>query len=184
MRGARDPGEKSGGSRLSSLPSPDAVGDGLRTRYRSLPHWQSNGATYFVTFRLHGIPEHVVPLSTSERMITKDAILFWHRIKWHVHLLTVMLNHVHILATPCESTPGIWYSLSSILQSVKGYSAHSINASRNTKGRLWQSESFDRIVRDAAEFDEKATYILNNAAKAGLVADVWEYEGLWYEHAV
>ncbi len=173
-----------GGSRLSSLPFPGVISDGFRTRYRSLPHWQSGGTTYFITFRLHGIPGHVIPLSMQERMIVRDAILFWHRTKWHVHLLTVMPDHVHILATPCESAPNMWHSLSRILQSIKGFTAHSINVSRNMKGRLWQSESFDRIVRDAAEYDEKAIYILNNAAKAEIVADGWEYEGFRYEHEV
>ncbi len=123
-----------------------------------------------------------MPLSMPERALVKDAILFWHPSKWRVHVLTVMANHVHVLATPCEAGSGIWYSLSSILQSVKGYTGHEINASRNTKGRLWQSESFDRIVRDAVEYDEKALYILNNAVKAGLVADGWEYQGFWYDH--
>ena len=178
----KESGRQFGGSRLSSLPFPIVVKENLITQRRSLPHWQSGGATYFITFRLHGMPEQVIPLSMKERMIVKDAVLFWHETKWHIHLLTVMPDHVHILVTPCESAPGIWYSLSSILQSVKGYSAHTINAMRKTKGRLWQSECFDRIVRDAAEYDEKAMYILNNAAKAGLVNDSWEYEGFWYEH--
>jgi putative transposase len=170
-----------GGSRLSSLPPRRSVDDTLITRRRSLPHWEFGGATYFVTFRLQGVPGSVVPLSIQERAIIKDAILFWHPSKWHVHVLTVMPNHVHVLATPYEVDPGTWYSLSDILQSVKGYTAHEINASRNTKGRLWQSESFDRIVRDAAEYDEKAAYIFNNAVKAGLVTDGLAYEGFWHD---
>jgi hypothetical protein len=36
-------------------------------------------------------------------------------------------------------------------------------------------------VRDQAEFDEKARYILNNAVKAGLVEDGWNYDGFWSE---
>jgi putative transposase len=172
---------KNGGSRLSSLPLPPSVDTTLTIRRRSLPHWESGGATYFVTFRLQGVPGSMMPLSTPERALVKNAILFWHPSKWQVHLLTVMTNHVHILATPSESGPGTWYPLSGILQSVKGYTAHAINASRNTKGRPWQSESFDRIVRDAAEYDKKAAYILNNAVKAGLVADGLEYEGFWYD---
>ncbi len=137
------------------------------------------GRTYFITFRLYGVPERIIPLSVDERAKVKDAVLFWHAKKWRVHALTVMPNHAHLLATPSELAPGTWYSLSSILQSVKGYSARSINASRGTKGQLWQSESFDRIVRDATEYTEKATYILNNAVKAGLVADGWAYDGFW-----
>jgi hypothetical protein len=46
---------------------------------------------------------------------------------------------------------------------------------------VWQHESFDRIVRDAREFREKAQYILNNAVKAGLIEDGWAYDGFWWD---
>lgn len=96
-------------------------------------------------------------------------------------MLTIMPDHAHVLVMPRESAPGDWYSLSSILQSVKGYTARIINVGRGNHGRLWQSESFDRMVRDAAEYDEKAMYILNNAVKAGLAADGWEHDGFWHD---
>jgi hypothetical protein len=137
------------------------------------------GATYFITFRLQGIPGQVATRSMPERIIVRDALLHYHRVKWDAHLLTVMPNHVQALVTPREAAPDAWHSLSVILQSVRGYSARLINVGRGKTGRLWQRESFDPIVRDAAEFDEKAVYILNNAVKAGLVEDGWVYEGFW-----
>jgi len=98
-----------------------------------------------------------------------------------VHALTVMPNHVHVLATPLQQTAGAWVSLSKLVQSTKRHSAKEINAVRKTRGSLWQGEGFDRIVRDRAEFDEKARYIVNNAVKAGLAKDGWEYDGFWCE---
>jgi hypothetical protein len=56
-----------------------------------------------------------------------------------------------------------------------------INRVRGRRGALWDTESFDRVVRDQQEFDEKARCILNNAVKAGLADDGWEYDGLWWE---
>jgi REP element-mobilizing transposase RayT len=152
----------------------------LIEKRRNLPHWEMGGATYFVTFRLYGLPGKVALLTPWERAIIAEGILFWHPVKWHVHMFTVMPDHVHLLATPCEEKPGRWYALSRILHSVKSYTANAINQHRAMQGRLWQSESFDRIVRDAAEFDEKATYIFNNAVKANLATDGWRYDGFWY----
>lgn len=151
----------------------------LRITRRNLPHWTMGGATYFVMFRLHGRPGQPAPLTTWERAIVAEGILFWHSAKWRVHTFTVMPDHVHLLATPCATRSGQWHALSPILHSVKSYPANTINQYRGTRGRLWQTESFDRIVRDAAEFDEKARYILNNAVKADLIADGWLYDGFW-----
>jgi REP element-mobilizing transposase RayT len=111
--------------------------------------------------------------------VVRDDILFWHGSRWTVHALTVMPDHVHILASPLEMAPGRWHSLSTILRSVKCGAALKINRMRGRRGALWQAESFDRIVRDEREFDEKANYILSNAVKAELVKDGWEYDGLW-----
>jgi REP element-mobilizing transposase RayT len=147
------------------------------------------GSTYFITFRLRGgmrrrnahrsSPEAPRPLSAAEPQVVKNAILFWHGRKWTAHALTVMPDHVHILATPLEASKGRWHSLSTILHSVKSVSSLKINQLRGRRRPLWQSESFDRIVRDEKEFHEKASYILSNAVKARLVDDGWKYDGYW-----
>ncbi|MBE9565487.1 MAG: hypothetical protein IMF16_01910, partial [Proteobacteria bacterium] len=98
-----------------------------------------------------------------------------------LNALTVMPDHVHILATPLEEASGRWFVLAKILHSVKFGSALKINRLRGRRGSLWQSESFDRIVRDEKEFDEKASYILGNPVKAELIEDAWEYDGFWCE---
>jgi putative transposase len=121
-------------------------------------------------------------LEAHERAMVKSEVLFWHRKKWRTHALTVMPDHVHLLATPLQARKNRWYSLAEILHSVKRRSSRSINASRGRSGGLWQSESgFDRIVRDEKEFQEKLDYILNNAVVRGLVTDPWQYDGFWCE---
>jgi putative transposase len=109
-----------------------------------------------------------------------QTILFWHGKRWFVYALTVMPDHVHILAQPMEKSPGVWYSLRQLLPSVKRTTAWEINRLRGRRGRLWQSERMDRMVRNQAEFDEKAGYILDNARRKGLVEDGREYEWFWY----
>ncbi|MBN1396818.1 MAG: transposase [Bacteroidetes bacterium] len=87
----------------------------------------------------------------------------------------VMPDHVHLLLQPME---GI--TLSRIMHGIKGVSAHKINQYRNTKGSIWQEESFDRIVRDGNEFDEKLNYMYNNPIKKGLIEEPETYIGWWY----
>ena len=151
----------------------------LTSTKRNLPHWQYGGSTYFLTFRLH--PRAGAHLNARERAEVKRALLHWHQKRWRVHVLTVMPDHTHVLASPLQSAPAEWYSLSAILHSVKRHSARQINQARGRQGRFWQTETYDRIVRDEAEFDEKAQYILYNALKRGLVENPWEYDGFWCE---
>ena len=85
-----------------------------------------------------------------------------------------MPDHVHLILKPHEG-----FDPSRIMKGIKGVSARLLNQHRNTKGHLWQEESWDRIIRDANEFDEKLQYMCQNPVKAGLVADGDAYDG-WY----
>jgi putative transposase len=64
------------------------------------------------------------------------------------------------------------------------FSAKLINDSRGVRGQLWQDESFDRIIRDQPELDEKLRYVVNNPVKAELVKDGWDYEALYIREAL
>ncbi len=151
------------------------VPDHLIITRRDLPHWQLGNSTYFLTFRLRrGLP----PLDPAECRLTLDAILFWHSVRWRMHCATVMPDHVHVLASPLATDSG-WVSLSTILHSVKGYSARRINQRRERRGHLWQSETFDRIVRSEAEYQQMARYVLENAVRSGLVEQGEDYDGFW-----
>ena len=55
------------------------------------------------------------------------------------------------------------------MKSIKGFSAREINKLLNRKGSIWQSESFDHIVRDEDEFYRDMNYVIMNPVKAGLV---------------
>jgi REP element-mobilizing transposase RayT len=69
----------------------------------------------------------------------------------------VMANHVHALVKPL---PG--YELDDILQGWKSYTAHRINKLLGLTGTLWQSESYDRLVRDSTELARTERYIRSN----------------------
>lgn len=78
----------------------------------------------------------------------------------------IMPNHVHVLVTPLGE-----HALPDILHSWKSYTANSINRQLGRQGRLWQEESFDRIVRDDQRLLSFDCYIAANPAQAGLPAD-------------
>ena len=75
----------------------------------------------------------------------------------------VMPNHVHLLVTPAPD-----WELSQLEQSWKSISAKRINALRGATGSIWQHESFDRIVRSAADLVFYERYIRGNPIQARL----------------
>ena len=58
-------------------------------------------------------------------------------------------------------------------------SAHGINKALGRKGRVWQVESFDHVVRSSEGLDAKIQYVLDNPVRRGLVAEWTEYPWLW-----
>jgi REP element-mobilizing transposase RayT len=69
----------------------------------------------------------------------------------------IMPNHVHALVEPVGD-----HSLDRIIHSWKSYSANQINKMSGSHGRVWHPESFDHIVRSAAQLERLERYILDN----------------------
>ena len=167
----------------------------------NLPHIQVPGATYFITYRT----ENFRVLSAAARQCALDAILFWDKKRWKVCTAVVMPDHVHVIARllqkeysqqdagstneysrhpgGCNNSerqhpagfPEFWL-LEEILHSVKSFSANEINKIENMAGAtVWQSESYDRVVRDQIELTNELAYVSNNPVKAGLVKNAEEY---------
>lgn len=141
----------------------------LRIARRRLPHWVLEGAVYFVTFRL--VRE---PLTRTEIRWLRDRLVAAADRHYELFAATVLPDHVHLLLRPKPPD-----SLSQAMKGIKGVTARELNRRRGRKGSVWQDESFDRIVRDQAEFLEKLNYMFLNSVKAGLTDDPGTYEG-WY----
>jgi len=160
---------------------------------RNLPHWQIGGSTYFVTFRTKGLE-----LSSAARKLVLDACLHFDGQRYVLWSAVVMPDHVHLLFQPREmvaqasvaqasslcmhSQDGCatkWWSLSSILHSIKSYTANRINEMIGCTGTVWQEESFDRIVRDEGEFLEKWNYIRDNPVKKQLAESPEKWVGFY-----
>ena len=62
---------------------------------------------------------------------------------------------------------------------IKRGSTTDINKIRGTRGKVWQRESFDRLIRCDENRRQKAEYIANNPVRWGLVASPEQYRWTW-----
>jgi REP element-mobilizing transposase RayT len=107
---------------------------------------------------------------TEIALIVDRVIRHFNNLRYQLFAWTIMPNHVHVLF---QLKSG--FSLSSILHSWKGYSAHKANQLLNRTGEFWQREYFDRIVKSERQLEFTLRYILNNPVKAGLCKQFFQW---------
>ena len=99
-----------------------------------------------------------------------------------VHGVVIMPDHVHLVLTPLRDEDGP-YSIPEIMQRIKSESAHLINKALRRKGRVWQDESFDHILRAEESVDLAIEYLMQNAVSLGTSSPT-EYRWFWKAPAV
>ena len=95
--------------------------------------------------------------------IVVAALRHFDRDRYLLDAFVVMPNHVHVLFQPAKGQ-----ALADILHSWKSFSAKAINQLLGRTGRVWQDESYDRIVRDWNELLRYRDYIARNPENAKL----------------
>jgi carbamoylphosphate synthase large subunit/REP element-mobilizing transposase RayT len=95
--------------------------------------------------------------------IVVTALRHFDRDRYLLDAFVVMPNHVHVLFQPAKGQ-----ALADILHSWKSFSAKAINQLLGKTGRVWQDESYDRIVRDWNELVRYRDYIARNPENAKL----------------
>ena len=91
-----------------------------------------------------------------------------------------MPDHLHLIFTPLVNPENREIdSLAEIMGGIKGASAQLINRELDRQGRVWQTESFDRVLRSSESLDAKVAYILDNPIRAGLVSQWKDYAWTW-----
>jgi putative DNA methylase len=163
---------------------------------RHLPHIDDAGRSVFLTWRLHdslppnrAFPEKSVtsgrafvamdrlletartgPVSLAQppiaRMVVESIYLSAEQLAhYELHAFVVMPNHVHMLITPKVA-------LAKLTRCLKGITARRANQVLGLTGKpFWREESYDRTVRNRAEFEQIRRYIENNPFRAGLVGE-------------
>jgi REP element-mobilizing transposase RayT len=133
----------------------------LFIKYDSLLHTANTDLTYL------SIPEVIE--------ITKQTIHFPDGKDYKLICYTIMPNHVHLVFELLKNNKGVC----KIMQSIKRVSARRSNQFLKKKGKFWQDESYDRLVRDEVELYFVIKYILMNPVEAGLASD-WKQWGHTY----
>jgi len=85
----------------------------------------------------------------------------------------IMPNHIHIVFSPLPNSDDHYPSVTTIMQSLKAYTAREANKLLDRQGQFWQRESYDHWVRNSNELRRIVLYVINNPVKAKLV-DHWQ----------
>mgnify|MGYP000108796543 FL=1 len=95
--------------------------------------------------------------NSAHAQIVENCLLKFDQDRYKLDCYTIASNHAHalVVATPDNE-------LHDILKSWKGVSARNINKLRRTTGTIWQKESYDHIVRNAASLERIRKYIQNH----------------------
>lgn len=142
---------------------------------RRLPHIQKDNRPLFITFSTY----HRWLLPPQARRAVLDCCRESDGLKFELHALVVMPDHVHVLLSALRRSDGYSYDIPEIMRAIKGISAHRINALLKHKGPVWQAESFDHVLRSNNSLEEKMDYICQNPIRAGLVKSEEEYPWMW-----
>ncbi len=142
---------------------------------RNLPHIQTVGKSYFVTFCTKG--HWVIP--EAERNIVLDCCRYTHGRSVFLHCAVVMPDHVHLVLTPMADPAGQPFLLEKLLKGIKGTAGRKICQALGRTGPVWQAESFDHILRSDESVEAKADYVIMNPVRKGLANEPALYPWLW-----
>jgi len=101
----------------------------------------------------------------------RKCLLYFDGDRFDLYGAVIMPTHVHCLMKPFGG-----YQLSKLMKSIKGLSARRANELLNKSGAFWQEESYDRIVRNEAQYNHFMKYVFENPLKAKLQeSEYWLY---------
>jgi putative transposase len=102
--------------------------------------------------------------------IVADALLHFDGQRYRMGDFVVMPNHVHMLAAFASAA-----SMKEQCDSWLHYSAFRINQAIGERGKFWQQEPFDHLVRSPEQYDYLRDYIADNPRKACLRVGEYYY---------
>jgi len=95
--------------------------------------------------------------------VVADAILRFQGTRYELLAWCVMPNHVHVVFAPLGED-----KLDGIVHSWKSFSALMANRVLQRRGKFWQREYFDHLVRSEGSLAKILHYVKENPRRAGL----------------
>lgn len=137
-----------------------------------LPHWRADNVTYYVTFR------HRRDLADAERNRLLYNLRKADGKKWDLIIACVLPSQTELMFRVQEGN-----ELSDIVEKAKARTGKEIVKKTGEKWPPFYDESYDRIIRDDAEFEEFWTKILESPVDNELADDPGDYEDLYVADA-
>ncbi len=100
-------------------------------------------------------------LNSQVLKLSREYILKQDKNLFELISFVVMPNHIHILFKET-------IELKNTMRKLKGGLSFKINKFLSTKGKFWESDYYDKTIRDEKHFELVYNYIKNNAIKANL----------------
>ncbi len=142
-----------------------------------LPHWRASDVTYFVTFRYRR------PLDATERNLLLRQLIKPDGLRWDLLIVCVLPEKTDLIFRVKESPRSGPYELSEIVEQAKTKSGKAIIKKTGERFSPFYNESFDRILRDEAELEERWQELFEAPVNLELVDDPEDYDGLWVADA-
>ena len=136
--------------------------------------------------------------------IVRENLLHHHGSRYELLAWCVMSSHVHVVLQPFETAiescrvevdagsddNGALFSdevtdarspLSSIMHSLKSFTANTANRLLGRTGAFWQRESYDHWIRDINELERIVAHVIQNPVSAGLSTEprLWRFSSAY-----
>lgn len=160
--------------------------ESLSDEFQKLQRYQFNKKQFDFLDTFLG-QDHSLPSALTQAepaAIIENSLQYLDKRKYVLHAYCIMPNHIHLLITPLHFESSAKSELSSITQSLKGYTARKINQYLNREGSFWHSESYDHYIRSDQEFYRVVDYIIQNPVKAKLVQSWLAWPHTWLEQSL
>lgn len=127
------------------------------------------GHIHFVTSKTKNNTPIFSDKKTAELFI---SVLFDCRKKYKFLLLgfVVMPDHFHALILPDKD-----YSISQVMQKIKGLFAYKYREQSKISGSIWQKSFYDFVLNSKEKLIEKLNYIHNNPVRKNIASSPGDY---------
>jgi alanyl-tRNA synthetase/REP element-mobilizing transposase RayT len=147
---------------------------------RRVPHFEKPWAIYHITLTTLERRQ----LEPADRDIVFACIRHWNNRRYRLIAACVMPDHAHFIIQPgieSQDPDGnpLFYSLSTILHTIKSFTAHEINKRGGESGGVWEKEKFDRYIGTDSDLEEKFYYVCRNPWDSGLVQPNEPWPWIW-----
>lgn len=128
---------------------------------------------YYVSFR------HRRPLEAVERDLLLATVTRVDGRKWELLIACVLPEKTDLMLTVMTDASGQPYELSDVLEGIKRRVGKKLIGKSGERFPPFTGESYDRIIRDDAELEEKWQAIFEAPIELELASEDDEYPHLW-----